>query len=207
MQIDVTAARHSFGSTTLFDGLTASFLSNRLSALVGPSGSGKSTLLGLMAGYGQLDEGHVHFVGPGATRRQPKPEFVAWVPQGANALGKRTALDNVMIGALANGYSLRDAESLSLSALRDVGLGDEIHKMVQLLSGGQVQRIAFARALASTRPVIFADEPSASLDTDNTNNIARLLRELRHRVTIVVSTHDPILIAAAEHVIHLRQTG
>ena len=204
MRIEVRGARLKLGNSDLFDALSANFPSSSLTALVGPSGSGKSTLLGLMAGYGRLDEGEVKFVDEQGYGCPPKPELIAWVPQGANALGNRSVIDNVMIGPLANGFNIDESLLQAQSALDDVGMASNEDQAARALSGGQLQRLGFARALASRRPIIFADEPSASLDSQNTHNIARLLLKLRRRATIVVATHDPALLEAADHVVMLR---
>lgn len=204
MQIDVVGATLSFSGRVVFEGFSAKFNSRRVTALVGPSGSGKSSLLSAMAGYQQLDGGSILWNDPTDTSSEPDPTCVAWIPQGANALGTRTALDNVMLGPLSEGMSLEEARSIATLALSDVGLGQAIGERARNLSGGELQRVCFARAIASRKPLIFADEPSSSLDAANTERLAELLHDLRSRATIIVATHDPLLISAAEHEVRLR---
>ncbi|MET4781722.1 ATP-binding cassette domain-containing protein [Glaciihabitans sp. UYNi722] len=203
MQIDISDARVSFGSRVVFTGMTATFESGVITALVGPSGSGKSTLLAAMAGYQQLDRGDISYRN-GERSLSPDSGLIAWVPQGSNALGTRTALDNVMIAPLSEGRAPDDAREVATRALVDVGLGDRADQRVRQLSGGELQRVSFARALASSKPIIFADEPSAGLDGANTELLGALLAGLSSHATIVVATHDPILIDAAEAVVRLR---
>ena len=194
----------SFGDRRVLEGIDASFEHSHVTALTGPSGSGKSTLLAVMAGYQRLDSGTVAFVDHLGSSSSPDPAMVAWVPQGANALGTRTALDNVMIGPLAEGQGFACSRAIAERALDDVGLLSRANVRARVLSGGELQRVSFARALATSKPLIFADEPSASLDAANTDVLAELLIGLRSRATIIVATHDPILINAAEAVVALR---
>ena len=204
MRLDVMGATLRFGQRTIFESFDAQFAHGRVTALVGPSGSGKSSLLAAMAGYQPLAEGRVVGVYADGKQVAVTSAMVAWVPQGANALGARTALENVMIGPLSEGAALGSARTRALDALDAVGLADLAGKVARQLSGGELQRVSFARALAADKPVIFADEPSSSLDARNTARIAELLHALRSRATIVVATHDPILVEAAQDEVHLR---
>lgn len=205
MRVDVVDAAARFGATTVFSGLDACFASARVTALVGPSGSGKSTLLAAMSGYQPLSAGRVEFRGePSSPPSPPDPGRVAWVPQGSNALGRRSVLDNVAIAPLGAGAALDEAYERAVEALEVVGLGAHLRQQARRLSGGELQRVALARALASGKELILADEPSANLDAANTELIAQILRDLTTRATIVVATHDPVLVAAADAAVHLR---
>jgi ABC-type lipoprotein export system ATPase subunit len=159
-----------------------------------------------MAGYRRLDQGTIYFA-KGHTRVPPAAENVVWIPQGSNALPARTALDNAMLGAQARGETLARASVQARSALKQVGLLDRADSLARELSGGELQRLSFARALAANRSIVFADEPTASLDLANIRIIAALLRRLSGQATIVVATHDPLLIDAADYVIDLRQSA
>jgi ABC-type lipoprotein export system ATPase subunit len=203
VRIEIADAGIAFGTRIVLSALTASIQPGQVTAIVGPSGSGKSTLLAAMAGYKRLAAGHIWFH-DGDKVLPPDPELVAWVPQGLNALGTRSALDNVMIAPLSEGRNAADARKEAARALNDVGLFDRADQRVRELSGGELQRVSFARALATSKPIIFADEPSASLDGANTELLGTLLAGLRSRATIIVATHDPILIESAGAVINLR---
>ena len=205
MHVDVVDAAVRFGATTVFSGFTARFASARVTALVGPSGSGKSTLLAAMSGYQPLSAGRVELRSdPSAPPAPPDPARVAWVPQGSNALGRRSVLDNVAIASLSAGAALGEARERAVEALEVVGLGAQLHQQARRLSGGELQRVALARALASGKELVLADEPSANLDATNTELIARILGGLSTRATIVVATHDPVLVAAADAAVPLR---
>src|SRR5699024_6453165 len=120
--------------------------------------------------------------------------LVAWVPQGSNALGRRNVLDNVLIASLADGLPMPRARAVALEALDQVGLAARAREQARHLSGGELQRVALARALASGRPLVLADEPSANLDAANTDMVADILARIESRATIIVATHDPILV-------------
>lgn len=205
MRVVVRDATLSFGATPVFHDFSATFETGTVTALVGPSGSGKSSLLAAMAGYQPLDSGSIEFVSDTPpTRTSPSPSMIAWVPQGSNALGRRTVLDNVLIAPLGGGSDLAEARERALDAIETVGLIDRVHSPARKLSGGELQRLGLARALASGRSVIFADEPSANLDAANTERIAALFDGLSSHATIIVATHDPLLVEAAASAVHLR---
>jgi len=194
-----------FGRRTVFDGFTASFPDRTLTALVGPSGSGKTTLLSLLAGQAQPFAGTVRLhLDESDAGVPPEPSLVAWVPQGSNALGARSALDNVLIGALAAGRSLADAHATALGEMERVGVADLAEVAAKDLSGGELQRVCFARALASGRPIIFADEPSASLDEASTRQLAAVMEVLRSTRLVIVATHDPLLMHSAQRMVSMR---
>lgn len=206
MRITVVDARITFGGVDVFSDFSATFAEGTVTALVGPSGSGKSSLLAAMAGYLPLDGGAITLSGAGG-ESPPIPELIAWVSQGSNALGARTVLDNVTIAGLSQGLELAHAEEVAIAHLATVGLGRHLHHQARTLSGGELQRVAIARALASGKPLVFADEPSANLDADNTELLAGVFHELAAQATIVVATHDPVMVAGAHQVVELRASA
>lgn len=205
VRVEVHDAAIAFGDVTVFSGLDASFEAGHVTALVGPSGSGKSSLLAAIAGHQPLAAGRIEIHhDDGARPRAPAAALVAWVPQGSNALGRRNVLDNVLIASLADGHPMPRARAVAMAALDQVGLADRAAEQARRLSGGELQRVALARALASGRPLVLADEPSANLDAANTDMVAEILGRLLSQATIVVATHDPILVEAAAAAVHLR---
>ncbi|MFB7888189.1 ATP-binding cassette domain-containing protein [Cellulosimicrobium cellulans] len=98
-----------------------------------------------------------------------------------------------------------EARETARAALDQVGLADRAGEQARRLSGGELQRVALARALASGKELILADEPSANLDAANTELVARILAGLVSHATIVVATHDPVLVAAADATVPLRR--
>ncbi|WP_165817935.1 ATP-binding cassette domain-containing protein [Microbacterium sp. Gd 4-13] len=204
MQVIVADASIAFGSFTVFDGFSARFEAGQVTALVGPSGSGKSSLLAAMAGYVRLRDGSITIVDQG-TSLSPHADLVSWVPQGSNALARRSVLDNVLIASLAAGLAMREAVDVAEDALSQVDLMTRSGEQARRLSGGELQRVAIARALASGKDLILADEPSANLDERNTNEVAAILNRLVSRATIIVATHDPILVSSSHAAVHMRQ--
>jgi len=197
-----------FDGVRVLSSFSATFQSGKVTALVGPSGSGKTSLLGVMAGLAKPTHGRVTLHEAGLPPCEPDPVNVVWVPQGSNALATRSALENVMVAALADGASFERATAQADRALNAVGLRNRRTALARQLSGGELQRLSIARALASSRPLLFADEPTANLDEGNSIKIASILRDLPSTSrTIVVSTHDPLLMSAADHVVQLRGRG
>lgn len=171
-----------------------------LTALVGPSGAGKSTLLGALSGIVRPDSGKVRVDG-----QAPSQLNSVWVPQGANALGSRTALENVLISPLSDGCSRPRAFAIATKRLSEVGLAGREESLAGQLSGGELQRLAFARALASSRSLLLADEPTANLDLESTRAVVKLMREISSSKTVVVATHDPEVVKSADVVLDLRR--
>ncbi|MCW2286948.1 putative ABC transport system ATP-binding protein/phosphonate transport system ATP-binding protein [Leucobacter luti] len=202
MPVLVEALTIGFGPLTIIESLTCRFETGVLTALTGPSGSGKTSLLEVLAGLAIPRRGVVTLNGSRIDSSQ-----IAWVPQGANALGARTALDNVRIAPLSDGLSPEIATAIALERLEQVGLASQRSAIARTLSGGELQRLAFARAMASSRPLVLADEPTANLDTRSAREVTRLLQRLSTQRTMIVATHDQELVLAAAKVVNLRPSA
>lgn len=207
MRVEIADGGIAYGVNPVFSGVNAVFEAGRITALSGPSGSGKSSLLAAIAGYIPLAHGRVSIVDSNGAVGGPDPQHIAWVPQGLNALGARSLEDNVMVAALASGSLFSEARSIARRQLGLVGLAGRERAPARDLSGGELQRLALARALASGKPIILADEPSANLDAANTRAVAEVLAQLAATSTIIVATHDPLLLEAADGVVDLRQVS
>lgn len=153
-------------------------------AIVGPSGSGKTTLLSILGGLRQPTSGAVRHHGGAAG-------MVAWVLQTTNAFGSRSVVDNASLGAVVDGAGRGEAKSLALLWLDRLGLADVATQPARTLSGGELQRLSIARALASSRPVVIADEPTGQLDATTSRTVGTVLAD--SGVTLIVATHDPEL--------------
>lgn len=204
MRVVINDVSFAYGSRKVLGGVSGVVESSRVTTVVGPSGSGKSTLLAIVAGYFHQDAGSIVVEHANGEVRAPHPSNCVWVPQGANALGGRSVLDNAMLGALASGRDLHGARKDARTAIDAVRLAHVAEARARTLSGGELQRLSFARAIASGRELILADEPTASLDADSAKMIALLLSELAGTATILVATHDDIVVRAASSVIRLR---
>lgn len=179
-------------------------------ALVGASGSGKSTLLSMIAGLIVPDAGSIRvngreLVGLGPIERSAlRLRDVAVVFQDDNLLEEFTAVENVALPLDAAGVPWRAAATAAREALARVGLSEVADRQPHQMSGGQRQRTGIARALVGHRSVLLADEPTGSLDAENTAQLATLVKSLcRDGLTAIVATHDPIVAAAADVVISM----
>ncbi len=167
-------------------------------AIMGPSGSGKSTLLhqlGLLdkPTKGSIlidDEDVVHL--SDKERTKFRLEKLGYVFQSYNLIPELTALENVYITPMARGINKRDYLKETKDILRKVGLGDRMYHYPSELSGGQQQRVSIARALVNKPKILFADEPTANLDSDSSEDIVKLFRSLNQEIrqTIVMVTHE-----------------
>lgn len=165
-------------------------------ALMGPSGSGKTTLLTILglliapsSGVVELDGITVPKGGPALARI--RAERFGWVFQTANALPRRSALDNAALGLLVRGYSRDAARSEARDALDAVGVGHLAQQEARQLSGGELQRVCIARALAAAPSFILADEPTGQLDHATTLDVtAALLRNRPEGTAVILATHD-----------------
>lgn len=210
MQVTIRAASKRYGGRQIFEGVDLDCASGSVVLLRGPSGSGKTTLLSVIAGWVKLDSGAVLIDrNDGSQPTGPDPALVAWIPQGTNALPSRTVLDNVMIGALSQGFDVDSAELRAELVLNEVGLLRLAEQRAATLSGGELQRLCFARAAASGIAIILADEPTANLDGANTASLTIYLQRLA-RISdsvVVVATHDDALTVAADRVVNMRGYG
>jgi putative ABC transport system ATP-binding protein len=179
--------------------------------LVGPSGSGKTTLLSILGCILTPDQGNVEVLGKQISRLDAEErsgfrrDFLGFVFQSFNLFPSLSALDNVRLVLTMRGVSLRQAKTRALDLLAQVGLERRGHLRSTQLSTGECQRVAIARALANDPQVLFADEPTASLDADNGQRVMRMLSSLvRSRgMTLVVVTHDNRIFPFGDRLLRL----
>ncbi|MEV0895814.1 ABC transporter ATP-binding protein [Actinoplanes sp. NPDC049802] len=163
----------------------------------GPSGAGKSTLLNILGLLDAPTEGSYRINGVEtrtlgeATRGAVRGQIFGFVFQAFHLLAGRSALENVELGMLYGPHSPRRRRQLARTALERMRLGHRAHADPRQLSGGEKQRVAVARAIACEPRVLFCDEPTGNLDSENTAGVLDLLDELhRDGLTVVVVTHD-----------------
>jgi putative ABC transport system ATP-binding protein len=179
--------------------------------LMGPSGSGKTTLLSILGGILTPTEGNVFLMGQDITElsRHKLAQFrlknMGFIFQGFNLFPALTAAENIEAALNLKGYKGNEARQQSLKLLEQVGLGDKSKSLPSDLSGGQKQRIAIARALAGKPRLIFADEPTAALDSQRGRAVIELLRSLAKEegCTVVMVTHDPRIMDIADRVVYV----
>ena len=198
------------GVVRALDGITIEVQPGTSHAITGPSGCGKSTLLGLIAGLDVPTAGSVSVGGQeisslrDSRRARLRRDQFGLVFQSDNLLPFLTALENVSLQlalhAAGNGYER------CLELLEELGLADDAHKLPDQLSGGQRQRVAIARALIHRPRVVLADEPTGSLDSDNSEAVIDLLLAAQRGsgATLVVVTHDPVVARRLDGTLRLR---
>ena len=180
-------------------------------AILGPSGSGKSTLLSVLGGLVVPVAGNVgvqHEDGrSGAGTAVSVREVTSWVLQTTNVLPERSALDNVAVAALTQGLSRPRALEVAARHLADVGLAALAHTPARKLSGGEVQRVVIARALASRRPFILADEPTGQLDRATSDVVLDALFSSAAGSGVVVVTHDQAVADRCMRVVRIQDAA
>jgi putative ABC transport system ATP-binding protein len=179
--------------------------------LVGPSGSGKTTLLSILGCILSPDRGSVHVLGQEVSRMGAgrltafRRNYLGFIFQSFNLFPTLSALDNVSLALTMRGMPLRAAAQTAAELLEQVGLGRRGRLRPAQLSTGECQRVAVARALAADPAILFADEPTASLDAANGQAVMQMLvRLVRDRdLTLVVVTHDNRIFPFADRILHL----
>ncbi|MFA5564495.1 MAG: ATP-binding cassette domain-containing protein [Acidimicrobiia bacterium] len=197
MSVEVAGVSHHFGTHTVLTNINASFHPGTITALLGPSGSGKTTLLAIIGGLIKPSVGQV-------TRPNISPGKLQWIHQSVNVLGRRSAIDNVAVSLYAQGSTRAEALVVAEAALERVGLAGFATRRVTTLSGGEMQRVSIARALACRPTLVLADEPTGQLDRSTTQTVADALVALRESgAVVIIATHDPIVAAICDRRIEI----
>jgi putative ABC transport system ATP-binding protein len=210
--IEAVEVRKRFGGTSALDGLSLEIEGGEIVAVLGPSGSGKSTLLLCLAGVLLPDDGDIRYRGRSlvsvsdATRTRLRRDEFGFVFQFGQLVPELTAVDNVSLPLRLAGLRRRDAVARARHFLGSLGVEDVAAKRAGEMSGGQAQRVAVARALVSRPRVIFADEPTGSLDSTNGELVMELLVSTARQQgsSIVIVTHEPQVAAYADREIVVR---
>jgi len=186
--------------------------SSEIVSIVGSSGAGKTTLLQILGTLDQPDSGSIHINGINPFELSSnkmaafRNEHIGFIFQFHQLLPEFTAIENVCIPAMIGGKSMADAKKIALPLLDRLGLSHRADHKPSELSGGEQQRIAVARALVNNPSIIFADEPSGNLDTENSKLLHNLFFELREefKQTFVIVTHNEDLAQMADRKIVMR---
>jgi len=194
---------------TALAGISLAFAAGSTTAIVGPSGSGKSTLLGLIAGLDRPDGGRVLIEGRDLAvlsereRSKLRAQRLGFVFQSYRLMPTLTALENVALAAELAGFDQPDERARTW--LARVGLAERVGHLPALLSGGEQQRVAVARALVAGPALILADEPTGNLDSKTGAAITDLLLELAQdgNTTLIIVTHDEALAGRMARIVRL----
>jgi putative ABC transport system ATP-binding protein len=199
------------GYVDILRGVDFDALHGEVTMVMGPSGSGKSTLIAALSGLLRPDDGKVTALGEDLWSRRPgridrfRLDYCGFVFQGFNLFPALTALRQVTTVLRYQGIKPRPAREMAMASLAEVGLESRAHQRPAALSGGEKQRVAIARALAKRPKLLFADEPTSSLDGENGQIVTQLLQRAakEHGAAVICVTHDPRLEAFADRIVHL----
>ncbi|HEX8859766.1 MAG TPA: ABC transporter ATP-binding protein [Actinomycetes bacterium] len=201
------------GEVHALKGVDATFPTAAVCAVVGPSGSGKSSLLRILAAMDRATAGSVSVGGAvltglsGTRMRQLRRRLLGYVFQrpADNLIPYMNLTEQLMLAARLRGMPRRRAAAQLDELLGALGVGDRRHHLPRQLSGGEQQRVAFARAVIGDPPLVVADEPTAELDADSGAALLTTVRALAVRGTaFVVATHDQAVVQAADRTLYLR---
>ncbi len=197
-EISKSYATGDFRQTAL-DKVSMNFRENEFVAILGQSGSGKTTLLNVIGGLDKYDSGDLIINGRSTKRFKDRDwdayrnNSVGFIFQSYNLIAHLSIVDNVEMSMTLSGVSGTEKHKRALEALEKVGLKDHIHKKPNQLSGGQMQRVAIARALSNDPDIILADEPTGALDTETSEQIMELIRQIAKDKLVIMVTHNPDL--------------
>jgi len=175
------------------------FRENEFVSILGQSGSGKTTLLNIIGGLDQYTSGDLLIQGKSTKQFKDRDwdsyrnHTIGFVFQSYNLIGHQTALSNVEIAMTLSGVSKAERKKCAIEVLERVGLKDHLYKKPGQMSGGQMQRIAIARALVNDPKVVLADEPTGALDSETSVQIMDLLKDIAKERLVIMVTHNPEL--------------
>ena len=201
----------SFGALEVLKGIDTDIARGEMVSIVGASGAGKTTLLQVMGTLLRPDEGSITLADTDVTRlgdaalSRFRNQHIGFIFQFHQLLPEFTALENVMLPALIAGQSKRAAANRAAELLDFMGLTARAEHKPTELSGGEQQRVAAARALTNRPDIVFADEPTGSLDTHNRSELQALFFRLREELgqTFVIVTHDEQFATQTDRCIRL----
>ena len=179
--------------------------------LVGPSGSGKTTLLNIVGGLDSPTEGQVSVLGQAlndtshSERARLRRKHMGFIFQSYNLLPVYTVFENVELPLILNKVDSQERKRLVNQAVVCVGLADKMDSRPNMLSGGECQRTAIARAIVHQPALVLADEPTANLDAENSHHIMKILTRLNQEIStsFIFATHDEKIMAYLRRIIHL----
>ena len=184
---------------TALNNVSLTFRDNEFVSILGPSGSGKTTLLNIVGGLDQYDSGDLIINGISTKQYKSKDwdsyrnHTIGFVFQSYNLIPHQTILSNVELSLTISGISKKDRKERALKALEEVGLKDQAHKKPNQMSGGQMQRVAVARALVNNPNILLADEPTGALDSETSLQVMDLLKKIAKDRLVIMVTHNPDL--------------
>lgn len=181
------------------DDVSVAFRKQEFVAILGPSGSGKTTMLNIIGGLDRYDSGDLLIKGKSTKTFKDsdwdayRNNSIGFIFQSYNLITHLSIIDNVEMGMTLSGVSGAEKRKKAEDALIRVGLKDHMHKQPTQLSGGQMQRVAIARAIANDPEILLADEPTGALDSQTSDEIMQLIKDLSKERLVIMVTHNPEL--------------
>lgn len=193
-------------------GINLEIKRGEMAAIMGPSGCGKTTLLNCLSGLDEIDSGEVYIEGVPLTKMNDRKRTdyrarrMGFVFQFYNLLPVLTAVENVEMPLLVSGVGGKEARERAVEALSLVGLAERAMHLPAELSGGERQRVTIARSLVNNPAIVWADEPTGDLDSQNAVEIIDVMRQLNrdHGITFVIVTHDIGIGRRADRIVRMR---
>lgn len=197
--LELRDIRKSYGPVNVLNGISLSFEAGEIMSIIGPSGAGKTTLLQIAGTLDRPDSGEVIFKGENLLKFKDRKlsrfrnQNIGFIFQFHQLLPEFSALENVALPALISGEKKKKAFAEAQRWLEELGLSHRLNHKPSELSGGEKQRAAIARALINRPGMVFADEPTGSLDSKNRDEIKTIITDLRDKYnqSFVIVTHDP----------------
>ncbi len=188
-------------------GVSINIEQGKLTLLKGRSGSGKTTLMNLLGALDRPNEGKIWFKDKDIAhagemyRDEMRRKNIGFVFQSVALISMMSAYENVEFGLRVSGYNSKERKIRAEECLALVGLGKRMHHRPQEMSGGEQQRVAIARAISHRPDIVFADEPTAELDSHMGLQVMRLFKTMveKEGLTVVITTHDPSMFEIADH--------
>ena len=201
LELNQIVKKYESGDTEVLalNGVSLKFRRNEFVSILGPSGCGKTTLLNIVGGLDRYTSGDLIINGVSTKKFKDRDwdtyrnHSIGFVFQSYNLIPHQSVLSNVELALTLSGVSKSERRARAIQALKEVGLGDQLHKRPNQMSGGQMQRVAIARALVNNPDILLADEPTGALDTATTVQIMELLKEVAKDRLVIMVTHNPEL--------------
>jgi putative ABC transport system ATP-binding protein len=209
LKLENVSYQYKHGDRKVVNEVTCLFEGGKLNSVVGPSGSGKTTLLSLIAGLDQPNQGHIYIDGEPLADLdldQYRRERVSMIFQAFHLFPLLTALENVCFPMQLTDVPREETQERGKNYLSSVGITeDKFKRFPANLSGGEQQRVAIARTLATGAHVLLADEPTGNLDKVNGDRLIEILKQLAHEqgYCVIIVTHDPSIAERSDKVWHM----